>query len=257
MMSLHLRRRTRAALAGVAAAALLAACSSPPRTPADLASSPWAQQSGFRPGPAAAAWNHRTFPGKAPTRFAYAHHDGRDAVSVQADASASMLRQVLRVEPHDLGHVRFSWKVPQLIAQADLGLRDRDDAPVRIVLAFEGDRSRFSRADAALSELAHALTGEPMPYATLMYVWGNRRAPGTVIRSPRTSRVRTLVVESGPQRLNRWLDYERDIAADFRQAFGEAPGALVGIAIMTDSDNPKSRAQAWYGPVRLVPASAR
>jgi hypothetical protein len=257
MPSLPLRRRARAALAAAAAAGLLAACSSPPRTPADVASSPWARQSGFRPGPAAPAWDHRTFPGKAPTRFTYTHHEGRDAISVQANASASMLRQVLRIEPHELGRVRFSWKVPELIAQADLGLRERDDAPVRIVLAFEGDRSRFSPADTALSELAHALTGEPMPYATLMYVWGNRRAPGTVIRSPRTSRVRTLVVESGPQRLNRWLDYERDIAADYRHAFGEAPGALVGIAIMTDSDNTKSRARAWYGPVRLVPASAR
>jgi hypothetical protein len=168
-----------------------------------------------------------------------------------------MLRQVLRIEPAQLGRVHFSWKVPELIAQADLGLRDRDDAPVRIVLAFDGDRSRFSPADAALSDLAHALTGEPLPYATLMYVWGNRREPGTVIRSPRTSRVRTLVVESGPHRLNRWLDYERDIRADFRHAFGEAPGALVGIAIMTDSDNTKSRAQAWYGLVRFVPPTAR
>jgi hypothetical protein len=257
MPSLHLRRRARAALAGAAAAGLLAACGSPPRAPADIASSPWARQSGFRPGPAAPAWDHRTFPGKAATRFAYAHHEGRDAIAVQADASASMLRQVLRIEPEQLGRVRFSWKVQALIAQADLGLRDRDDAPVRIVLAFDGDRSRFSPADAALSDLAHALTGEPMPYATLMYVWGNRRAPGTVVRSPRTSRLRTLVVESGPHRLNRWLDYERDIAADYRHAFGEAPGALVGVAIMTDSDNTKSRAQAWYGPLRFVPPAPR
>lgn len=256
MMSLPLRRRVRAALVGSGAAALLAACGSMPRAPADLASSPWAQQSGLRPGPAAPAWGHKTFPGKVPTRFAYARHEGRDAMSVQANASASMLWQVLRIEPHELGHVRFSWKVPELIAQADLALRDRDDAPVRIVLAFEGDRARFSPADAALSELARAITGEPMPYATLMYVWGNRRAPGTVVRSPRTSRVRTLVVESGPHRLNRWLDYERDIRADYQRAFGEAPGALVGIAIMTDSDNTKSRTQAWYGPVHLVPAGA-
>jgi hypothetical protein len=96
-----------------------------------------------------------------------------------------------------------------------------------------------------------------MPYATLMYVWCNRREPGTVIRNPRTERIRKLVVESGPRRLNRWLEYERDIRADYERAFGEKPGALVGIAIMTDSDNTRSRAQAWYGPVRFVPASLR
>ena len=64
------------------------------------------------------------------------------------------------------------------------------------------------------------------------------------------------MVESGPGRLDRWLDYERDIRADFEQAFGEAPGALVGIGIMTDTDNTRSTTQAWYGPVRLLPAGA-
>jgi hypothetical protein len=240
--------------AGLACAglALLAGCTSLPGPQADLGSSPWAGQSGLATA-GAAAWVHKTFPGKAPTRFRYARLDGRDAISVQAESSASMLRQQFRIEAADLGRVRFSWKVPELIAQADLALRDKDDAPVRIVLAFEGDRSRFSARDAALSELARALTGEDLPYATLMYVWCNKRAPGSVIASPRTDRVRKLVVESGARRLNQWLDYERDIRADYERVFGEAPGALVGIAIMSDSDNTRSNAQAWYGPVRLVP----
>jgi hypothetical protein len=141
--------------------------------------------------------------------------------------------------------------VPQLIAEADMALREADDSPVRIMLAFEGDRSRLSPRDALLSELMRTLTGEEMPYATLMYVWCNQRAPGTVIRSPRTDRIRKLVLESGPGKLNRWLDYERDIRADYERVFGEPPGALVGIAIMTDSDNTRSLAKAWYGPVRF------
>jgi hypothetical protein len=235
-----------------AAALLLQGCGSVPPGVPDIASSPWAEQSGLRGEKVPAPWDHRSFPGKTASEFRYARLEGRDAISVQADASASMLRQVVRIEPEQLGRVRFSWKVPALIEQADMALRDKDDAPVRIVLAFEGDRSRFSSRDAALSELVKALTGEPMPYATLMYVWCNRREPGTVIRNPRTERIRKLVVESGPRRLNRWLEYERDIRADYERAFGEKPGALVGIAIMTDSDNTRSRAQAWYGPVRFV-----
>ena len=132
-------------------------------------------------------------------------------------------------------------------------MRELADSPVRIVLAFEGDRSKFSAKDAMLSELAHALTGEPMPYATLMYVWCNNDAPGSVLTNPRTSRIRKLVMESGPRNLSQWLDYERDIRADFIKAFGEPPGALVAIGIMTDTDNTKSVTQAWYGPVWHVP----
>lgn len=196
-------------------------------------------------------WQHFAFPGKPPTRFNYARKDGRDAVAVLASSSASMLRTKLRIESDHLRSVRFSWKVPQLITGADVALRDADDSPVRIVLFFEGDRSRFSARDSMLAELVRTITGEEMPYATLMYVWCNKREPGTVIASPRTGRVRTVVVESGTRKLNQWLDYERDIRADYERAFGEVPGALVGIGIMSDSDNTRSTTQAWYGPVRL------
>ena len=241
-------------LGASAAVVLLAACATGPRD-SDIAASPWAQQSGATQA-ACQPWAHRSFPGKKPNHFAYARIDGRDTIAVQADSSVSMLHQALRIEPRELGHVRFSWKVPALMEHADLALREQDDAPVRIVLAFEGDRSRFSARDAALSELVRTVTGEELPYATLMYVWGNRRAPGTVLNSPRTDRIRRLVVESGPTGLNEWHDYERDIRADYEHAFGEPPGALVGIAIMTDSDNTRSQARAWYGPVRLLPVAA-
>ena len=111
--------------------------------------------------------------------------------------------------------------------------------------------------NAMLSELTHALTGQPMPYATLMYVWCNQRPVGSVIQNPRTDRIRKVVVESGAGRLNQWINYERDIRADYEKAFGEPPGALIGIGIMTDSDNTRSQAQAWYGPIALNVVSGK
>ncbi len=237
--------------AAIAAMALLAGCASTTATvdPVEVTASPWATTPG-------AAWEHREFPGKKPTAFHYERKDGRDAVAARSEASASMLRRQTHVLPEDLGRVRFSWLVPALISEADMARRDTEDAPVRIVLAFDGDRSRLSPRDAMLSELARTLTGEEMPYATLMYVWCNKRQPGTVIQNPRTDRIRKLVVESGTARLNQWLEYERDVRADYERAFGEKPGALVGVAIMTDSDNTHSRTRAWYGPVTLVAPTA-
>ena len=163
-----------------------------------------------------------------------------------------MLRRKVRIAPADLGNVTFSWQVPELIASADMALRDADDSPVRLILTFEGDRSTFSAKNAMLSELAQVLTGEPLPYATLMYVWCNACEANSVILNPRTDRIRKFALESGPAKLNRWLDYERDVRCDFEKAFGEAPGALVSVSIMTDSDNTASLAKAWYGPVTLT-----
>ena len=231
---------------GWVAVSLLAACSSlAPQLPLAEGS------------PFGSDWQAFNFPGKTPTEYSREHKVGRDAVRAFAVSSASMLRRTVRVEQHDLGRVAFSWRVPELIEQADLASRDKSDSPVRLVLAFEGDRSRFSAKDAMLSELSHALSGEPMPYATLMYVWCNACPQGTVYSSARTHRIRKLVLESGSGNLNQWLDYERDIAADFKTAFGEPPGALVGIGLMTDTDNTRSTTQAWYGPVKLLVSAHR
>lgn len=243
----------------VACVTLLAACAgvgtSEPATSQDVnwaSASPTNSNSNSSSIPYTVKWQHCVFPGKKSTRYRAVRLDGREAVFSESDSAASMLRQQLRVEPSDLGKLGFSWKVPMMIAGADMTQRDSDDSPVRVLLAFEGDRSRFSAKNAMLSELALALTGEPLPYATLMYVWGTHSAPESVVINPRTDRIRKLVLESGPARLGRWLDYERDIRADYEKAFGEAPGALVGIAIMTDSDNTRQKAKAWYGPVSLV-----
>ncbi len=233
------------------ALALLAGCAFKPAPVVavpEVSASPWAASSGAADAP----WKHQEFPGKRASNYQYARLDGRDTVAVQSNSAASMLRQLVRVEAADLGQLRFSWKVPALIPGASLRERDQDDAPVRVVLAFEGDRSKFSARDAMLSELAHALTGEPMPYATLMYVWGNESPPDTLLHNTRTSRIRKIVMESGPGKLGQWLEYERDVRADFEKAFGEPPGALVSIGIMTDTDNTRSSATAWYGPLRHV-----
>lgn len=243
----------------LAAASLTGCGTTAPGTAAPtVAASPWAQlsaaPSGARP---VRGWRHQQFPGKSPTQFQYARDEGREAIAATASSSASMLRQDVRIEPAELGSVLFSWKVPQLIAGADLASRDADDSPVRVVLVFEGDRSKFSTRDAMMSELSRAITGEELPYATLMYVWCNRRQAGTVITSPRTARIRGLVVESGPGKLNQWLDYERNVRADFERAFGEPPGALLGVAVMSDTDNTRSTARAWYGPLRLRTAHSR
>ena len=202
-------------------------------------------------------WDGMQFPNKEPTQYALDHQAPidsqglRSALRAQANSSISMLHTAVSISPDDLKQVHFSWLVPALIEGADMATRQGDDSPVRLVLAFEGDRGNFSAKDAALNELTRLVTGKEMPYATLMYVWCNKRPVGSIIHNARTDRIRKIVIESGPQGLKQWRNYERFIRADFEAAFGEAPGKLVGIGIMTDSDNTQSQTQAWYGKISL------
>ncbi len=198
-----------------------------------------------------AQWEPVTLPGKLRTAFRLQQRDQRPAVLAHAQSSASMLRQRLNIAPEHLGQLHFEWQVENLLPQADMSVREHEDSPVRLILAFEGDRNKFSAKNAMLSELTQALTGEAMPYATLMYVWSNKHPVDSVIINPRTDRVRKWVLESGSQHLNQWRHYQRDIRADFEKAFGEPPGQLVALAIMTDSDNTQGNVRAWYGNIRL------
>ncbi|MEY3513753.1 MAG: hypothetical protein RL420_776 [Pseudomonadota bacterium] len=175
---------------------------------------------------AQSGWEQVKLPGKRNTDYSLAALHGQNTLKANAQSSASMLRKKIRIEPDALNSLFFSWQVSELIATADMAKRDQDDSPVRIVLAFEGDRKK-------------------------LYVWCNQRPVNAVIENPRTDRIRKIVVESGTERLNQWLMYERKIKTDYENAFGEAPGALIGIGLMTDSDNTQSQVQAWYGAIQL------
>ena len=224
---------------------LLAACANtavaPPTPPPDPPPTPLHQ----------AEWQAVPLPGKTATQYRWEYKDGRHAIAAISDGSASMFRRSVSRPSQDVGAVTFSWWVQEKPHQASVANVDREDAAARVLFGFSGDISKLPLRTRVMFELAEALTGEKPPYATLMYVWDASAPVGSVIVNPRSDRIRKIVVDSGPAELQRWREHRRDLAADFRLAFGEEPGALSSIAVMTDSDNTRSGARSWYGPVEL------
>jgi hypothetical protein len=195
-------------------------------------------------------------PTKAQTRYRVV----RDAevgavVSAEADASASGLLRELNLEVSRAPVLEWQWRIDSLIEGADNTDRYAEDSPVRIVLAFDGDKQSLPMRDRLFFERTRLLGGREMPYATLMYIWENRQPVGSVLKNPHTDRVRKLVVASGAEGVGRWQKYRRNVVDDFTAAYGKPPGPLIGIAILTDTDNTRQRARAQYGSVRLVPAA--
>ncbi len=137
----------------------LQACSHLPSKPVDTSTSSiavWQPEDQM-------AWERVRIPGKVATQYSVVKVSNRSTLKATAQSSASMLRKDLRIEPTQLGQLGFSWQVQSLIESADMALRDQDDSPVRLVLAFDGDRDRFSAKNAMLSELSHAVSGQPVP----------------------------------------------------------------------------------------------
>ena len=113
-------------------------------------------------------------PGKTATAYSPGHVDGRWAIHAKSERSASMYRRSVRIEPGQLGNVTFSWKAASLLPDADVRESETGDAVVRVMLAFDGDSSRLSARTRMMFDLMQSLSGEPPPFATLMYVWDSR-----------------------------------------------------------------------------------
>ena len=245
-------RRRQWLLAG--GAALLGGCATAPQEPGEdaLGTSAWARATRLEGLSAAGPWVHYRYGNRRPTRYSATQRQGRPAVHAVSQAGNSTLR--LPLQPHALqpgARLRFSWWVPALMPEADMRRRDADDAVVRVILSFDGDHSGWTPRDHMLSEMVRLVTGEPLPDASLMYVWANREPVGTVIDNPHTRRIRKFVVQQGPAGLGRWVDHERDVWRDFEQAYGRPPGPLTGLGVMTDSNNTGADVQAWFGPLAL------
>jgi len=190
---------------------------------------------------------------KAPTRYELVYDEQARGVVLHARAerSASGLKQPLDVDPAALPRVAWRWRVVDLIDGADNLDRHAEDSPVRLLLFFDGDTGRLPAREQVALDMAQMISGQQVPYATLVYLWENRQPVGTVIGSAHTGRIRMMVAGSGRDRLGQWKQFERDYVADFGRAFGEPPGRLIGVGIMTDTDNTGAEIEAFYGDIEL------
>jgi hypothetical protein len=192
--------------------------------------------------------------GKRPTHYDLVDDAGTIVLHAIADNAASALAYPMHAELRDAPVVSWRWKIAGAIPGADPHIASREDAPARLVLEFDGDRSRLPLLDRSIYGVAKHAAGRELPYATLMYIWSNHDPIGTVIANPHTRRIQMIVASNGTAGVDRWQSLARNARADFLRAFGEEPGTLIAVGVLTDSDNTDGHAEAWYGDIRLEPA---
>lgn len=188
-----------------------------------------------------------TRPDRPVTAYALQAIDGRTALHALAASSTSGVRCDVDIDLAERPWLTWSWRVDAIHPQATMGDDDADDSPARLVLGFAGDMRRLNLRDRLFGDQVELFTGNVLPFATLCYAWDALAAPETVLPYARSGRIRYLVVESGSGNTGRWLSYRRNLVDDFQRIYGEPPGRLIGVGVLTDSDDLKGRAEAWYG----------
>jgi hypothetical protein len=229
--------------------------------PAAAAELPVARFSALQPGAALPPeWQLTTLPRiERHTDYRLADDSGVTVLRAESDRSMSSVLRRVDVDPGQLPWLRWRWRVDTLVEKSSLAAKETDDFAARVYVLFDVDIARLPFLERAKIRIARALYGGDLPLAALCYVWATTEPVGTSAWNAYTDRVRVIVAGSGRERLGRWIEVERNVAEDYRAAFGTAPPKVTGIVIASDSDNTGGRGLAWFGDMTFAsaPAGAR
>lgn len=188
------------------------------------------------------------------TRYTLVDDAGTTVLRAEADASMSGLSQNVRIDPKANPVIEWRWKVSGVLAKSAFGTKAGDDFAARVYVLFDYDTAKLPFGTRMKLKLARSMYGEAVPTAGLCYVWDSKAPVGTAAWSAYTDRLRMIVVTSGAAQAGQWVTVRRNVAEDFKAAFGEDPPAIAGVAIATDTDNTGEAVTAWYGDIRFIKA---
>lgn len=186
------------------------------------------------------------------TQYKIVEQDGAKVLEAFAERSASGVLQEVSIEPARFPQLSWRWRVSDLPKEADITRRGSDDSPASVIVSFEGDKSKFDFEDRSKADMVKLFSGREMPYATLIYVWDNKLPVDSMLDNVHSGRAKMIVVESGAARVGKWLSFNRDVMEDFQRAFNEAPGKIISVGVMSDSNATNSVVTTHYGDIALA-----
>ena len=203
-------------------------------------------------------WRVVAFPGggRPVSRFAIEVNGTERVLKVTTDKSyGNALHDIKPVVPGLGSTLKWRWKLEKPLLQADLRAKEGDDAALKVCALFDLSLDKLGFMERNIMRIARGRTSDPVPAATLCYVWDHLLPEGTRLANVYSQRLRFVVLNSGEKQLGQWQSHERDVVADFKQAFGhetdETP-PLVAIAVGADSDNTGDTSLAYVGDVSLT-----
>ncbi len=183
-------------------------------------------------------WSPLYFPKiKRHSKYAAAEAGGITFLRTESVNSASAIIHKAGFNVYEFPWLRFRVLVSNVYKKGNALKKSGDDYPVRIYVMFKYDPERAGFWERIKYNSARLLYGNYPPYASLNYIWANRKHARTILENPYTDRARMIIIESGTKNLHRWMEYQVNMLRDFELTFGEKPPALAQIAVMNDSDN--------------------
>lgn len=174
------------------------------------------------------AWEKQVFSGV--TSYELHEIDGRQVLKAISKQSASGLVREIEVDLTKTPYMNWSWKVDSILSDVEETKKSGDDYAARVYVVIS-DGFFFWQTRA------------------LSYVWASKQAKGSTWPNAFTGKATMVAVESGEDSVGEWVEEKRNVLDDINNLLGIDATRIDAVAIMTDTDNSRQSATAYYGDI--------
>ena len=178
--------------------------------------------------PDLSTWDQEIF--SVETQYENVTIDDKLALKAFSKSSASGLVRHIDIDLTKTPYLNWSWKVDNILSNIDETQKSGDDYAARIYVVISG--GFFFWRTRAIS-----------------YTWSSTTPQGEHWPNAFTDRALMVAMQSGEQKVGQWVMEKRNILEDIKNLLGMDATEINAVAIMTDTDNSKQSATAYYGDI--------
>lgn len=174
-------------------------------------------------------WENKTFSGQ--TDYQIVQLDNKSVLKAESHSGASGLFKEQRIDLQKTPYLNWSWRIDKRMSNLNEQTKSGDDYSARIYVVVSGGWA-FWKTKA------------------INYVWASNTAKGSVWPNAFAGKNAMMIaIRTSDDKTKTWFSEKRNIMDDLKQQFGSDIRFIDAVAIMTDTDNAKGNAIAFYGDI--------
>jgi hypothetical protein len=176
-----------------------------------------------------ADWKEKSFKGK--TSYKVLELDGEQVLQADSQRSASGIYKNIKIKLQEYPYLNWRWRIENKIDSKDERSKGGDDYAARIYVVIDGG----------------LLFWKSM---ALSYVWANQAVKGSVWNNAYAGdSVKMLALRSSDDVTGTWYTEKRNVYEDLKKVFGKEISSIDSVAIMTDTDDSRTRTRSYYAEI--------
>jgi hypothetical protein len=174
-------------------------------------------------------WQTKSFKGQ--TQYTLTRLDNYPVLKAESDNSASGLFKEQRIDLLKTPYLNWNWRIDNRLGKLNEQHKSGDDYAARVYVVISGGWAFWKTR-------------------AVNYVWANNSQKGDTWANAFAGKNAMMVaVRSSGDKTKQWYTEKRNVLEDLEKFYGEPIRYIDAVAIMTDTDNAKGKATAYYGDI--------